>query len=68
MHEYPRYMNEKRTGKFLGIPYDWRRPTRSRIKSRMWNDNDARIFTPHAFGWGYSVNVAHMLRRLGLRR
>jgi hypothetical protein len=61
-------MNEKRTGKFLGLPYDWRRPTFARAKSRWWNDDDSRILTPKTYGWGYDVNVAQVLRRLRLRR
>jgi hypothetical protein len=60
-------MNEKRTGKFLGVPYDWRRPSLARAKSRWWNDGDSRIFTPKTYGWGFDINVAQVLRRLGLR-
>jgi uncharacterized protein DUF5808 len=44
-------------GHFAGIPYDWRKPTRDRIKSRMWNGGDTRLFTPRVFGWGYDVNL-----------
>jgi hypothetical protein len=61
-------MTEKGTGKFLGVPYDWRRPTAARFKSRWWNDGDERIFTPRWYGWGYDVNVAQVLRRLRVRR
>jgi hypothetical protein len=43
-------------GKFLGLPYDWRKPTKARLRSKAWN-KDAKIFTPHAFGWGYGINV-----------
>jgi hypothetical protein len=60
-------MNEQRTGKFLGMPYDWRRPTVARARSRWWND-DSRLLTPKTYGWGYDVNVAQVLRRLRLRR
>ena len=67
-HRYARYMNEKRTGKFLGVPYDWRRPTVARLRSRWWNDRDTRIFTPKSYGWGFDVNVAQVLRRLRVRR
>jgi hypothetical protein len=52
-----------KTGKFLGIPYDWRRPTVHRFKSRVWNPDDPRLFTPRSFGWGYDVNFARLLRR-----
>jgi hypothetical protein len=55
-----------KTGRFLGIPYDWRKPTAARVKSRWWNPNDRRIVTPRSFGWGFDFNlywVAHPLRR-----
>ena len=48
-------MSEEPQGHFLGIPYDWRRPTRARLKSRWWNDDDPRVFTPRDL-------------RLGIRR
>jgi hypothetical protein len=57
----------KRTGRFLKIPYDLRKPSREKFRDRMWNPNDHRIFTPHAFGWGYSINLYEVLRRLGLK-
>ncbi|HEU5003089.1 MAG TPA: DUF5808 domain-containing protein [Actinomycetota bacterium] len=43
-------------GKFLGMPYDWRKPTAARVKSRMWNPADPRLFTPRSYGWGYDMN------------
>lgn len=52
-----------RTGKFLGIPYDWRRPTAARVKQRWWNPKDPRLFTPKAFGWGFGINFARLFRR-----
>jgi hypothetical protein len=67
VHRYARYMNAKHTGKFLGIPYDWRRPTVARYKSRWWNTRDRRIVMPRAFGWGYDFNLAEIARRLHLR-
>jgi hypothetical protein len=67
MHGYARYMSEKGRGKFLGVPYDWRRPTWQRYKSRWWNPKERRIVMPRAFGWGWDFNVAEILRRLGLR-
>lgn len=42
---------------FLGIPYDFSRPTVARFKSRWWNPNDRRFFTPRVFGWGYDLNL-----------
>jgi hypothetical protein len=61
-------MGEKpREGTFLGIPYDWRRPTRERYRSRVWNPDDPRLFTPKAVGWGYGINFYRLfhLRRRG---
>jgi hypothetical protein len=61
-------MSEDPQGHFLGIPYDWRRPTVARLKSRWWNDEGERIFTPKTFGAGWDINVAQVLRRLRVRR
>lgn len=52
-----------RTGKFLGIPYDWRRPTAARLKSRWWNPDDPRILTPKSYGWGYDINFGRIFGR-----
>ena len=60
-------MSDKGTGKFLGVPYDWRRPTWQRYKSRWWNPEARRIVMPRAYGWGWDFNIAEVLRRLGLR-
>ena len=54
---------EPKTGTFLGVPYDWRRPTVARAKSRLWNPDDPRLFTPKAFGWGWDINLARLLGR-----
>jgi uncharacterized protein DUF5808 len=60
-------VSEKGTGKFLGVPYDWRRPTWARYKARWWNPQDRRIVMPRAWGWGYDFNLAEVARRLHLR-
>jgi hypothetical protein len=57
----------KRVGTFLGVPYDLRAPTLSVIKERVWNPQDRHIFTPHILGWGWSINLYEVLRRLGLK-
>lgn len=44
-------------GRILGVPYDLRRPTIARIKSRWWNPSDHRILTPKAFGAGWDMNL-----------
>jgi hypothetical protein len=58
----------KKEGTFLGIPYDWRWPTLELFKKRVWNRYDRRIFTPKVFGWGWSINLYEVLRRLGVFR
>ncbi|MCW2857022.1 MAG: hypothetical protein JWR52_2637 [Marmoricola sp.] len=54
---------EPRTGTFLGVPYDWRRPTKTRYKDRMWNPDESRVMTPRAFGWGYDINFYRIFHR-----
>ena len=60
-------MSRRRTGTWLGVPYDWRRPTWKRVQLRWWNPRSRRLFTPKSFGWGYDFNLAEILRRLHLR-
>jgi len=54
----------KKTGKFLGIPYDFRLPSIKIIKQRCWNSKDPRIFTPRVFGWGWSINFYQILKKI----
>ena len=53
----------RRTGRLLGLPFDWRRPTVARAKARWWNPNDPRLFTPKVYGWGFTINVARLFGR-----
>ena len=55
--------NKSRTGTFLGIPYDWSRPTKARFKERMWNAEEPRLMTPRAFGWGYDLNFYRLFHK-----
>jgi hypothetical protein len=61
-------MRPAKTGSFLRLPYDWRRPTWACVKVRVWNADDPRILTPKSFGWGLTINVHALLRRVGLLR
>jgi hypothetical protein len=47
---------KQKTGTFLGLPYDWRKPTVARVLSRMWNPAEPRLLTPKVWGWGYDIN------------
>jgi hypothetical protein len=51
-------------GRFLGLPYDLRRPTLARIRDELWNPRERRILVPKAFGWGYGLNLAALVRWL----
>ena len=51
-------------GRMLGVPFEFRFPTVSRLRERLWNAEDPRIFTPHVFGVGWSLNGLQLLRLL----
>ena len=51
----------ERTGTFLRVPYDWRRPTAARVRSRWWNPDEPRLVTPKSFGWGYDLNLYRLV-------
>lgn len=47
------------------IPYDFRKPTLTRTKSRYWNATDRQFFTPKVYGAGWTVNcywLVHPIR------
>ncbi|MGH2719781.1 MAG: DUF5808 domain-containing protein [Actinomycetota bacterium] len=48
-------------GSFHGLPYDFRKPTGQRMKSRLWNPDDPRFFPPKAFGAGWTLNFYWLL-------
>jgi hypothetical protein len=51
-------------GSFLGIiPYDFRKPTIARLKSRMWNPEEGRIIVPRDFGIGWTLNLYRLRER-----
>ena len=52
-------------GEFLRVPFEFRIPTPRRVRDRWWNKNDSRLFTPHVFGVGWSVNLYRLLSLLG---
>ncbi len=58
--------DENKTGKFLGIPYDWRKPTPERFKKGIWDPEERRLFIPKVYGWGYGINLWEVARRLRL--
>lgn len=57
---------DPRVGTFAGMPYDVRPPTAERLRSRLWNPTDERIFVPRSFGAGWEVNFGALFVRLGV--
>ena len=45
-------------GEFLGMPYDFRRPSKQKILSRIWND-DGPLFPAKTWGMGWTINLKH---------
>ena len=58
--------NQDVQGYFLGMPYDFRKPSLEKLKRRFWSKEDDRLFTPMAFGWGYAFNLYQLGRKLGV--
>ncbi len=47
------------------VPYDLRRPSLTKVKARVWNPDDPRLFPPHSIGIGWTINfywLAHLSR------
>jgi len=59
--------DNKKVGKFAGVPYDWRKPTKPRFLSRVWNP-DAPFVNPRTWGWGYSFNFYTLIHPLKWRK
>ena len=46
------------------VPYEFRPPTLERLRERLWNPEDPRIFTEHIFGVGWAINFHTLLQML----
>ena len=46
------------------VPYEFRPPTLERLRERLWNPEDPRIFTEHVFGVGWAINFHTLLLKL----
>ena len=53
-------------GTFLRVPFEFRVPTVRRLRERLWNPEDGRLFTPQVFGVGWAVNGYRAAELLGL--
>ena len=43
-------------GTIYRVPYDFRRPTRERLRATFWNENTTQLLVPQAFGIGWTIN------------
>ncbi len=54
-------------GRLLGfVPYDLRFPTLTRLRDSYFNTRSPALFTSQPVGVGWSVNIAAVLKRLGI--
>ena len=44
------------------VPYDFRPPTRERLRAALWNPESSRLLTPQVWGVGWTVNVGRLVR------
>jgi hypothetical protein len=54
------------TGRVGPVPYDFRRPTLERIRSRLWSP-EAPLVQPQPFGLGWTVNLGRLVAGLRSR-
>lgn len=57
------------TGTLFGlVPYDLTLPTPEKIREHVWNPQSDKVFGPHLFGAGWSVNLGALAAKLGVIR
>ena len=50
-------------GRVAGVvPYEFRRPTLSRIRERVWSPEEERLFNDTVFGVGWTPNLGRVAR------
>lgn len=47
-------------GEVVGVPYDFRAPTAEKVRQAFWDPDNPKLLTRHAFGVGWSVNLARL--------
>ncbi len=61
-----RLLGRPLSGSLLGIPYSFEPSTPRRVRQTVWDPSSDQLLAPHVYGWGYSLNVHALGRRLGL--
>jgi hypothetical protein len=51
-------------GEIAKVPYDFRVPTPRRLLRRRWAPDNPRIIVPRAFGVGWELNLAALVKAL----
>jgi hypothetical protein len=51
-------------GEIAKVPYDFRAPSPRRLVRRSWAPEDPRIIVPRAFGVGWGLNFAAVVKQL----
>jgi len=55
-------------GELAGVvPYDFRPPTLERLRRSVWDPESDRLVVPQAFGVGWTVNLARVVRMVRSR-
>jgi hypothetical protein len=50
-------------GKLAGVvPYDFRVPTRARLRAAFWSPDSDRLLTPQVFGVGWTLNLGRLVK------
>ncbi len=57
------FMAREPQGRFLGLPYNWRKPSWADLRRAYWDRDESRVLVPKTFGWGLDINLAPLLRR-----
>ena len=50
------------------VPYDFRVPTLTRYRSRLWAPHDEHVIQPQPFGVGWTLNVGRVVQLARERR
>ncbi|MDQ1539942.1 MAG: hypothetical protein QOH29_668 [Actinomycetota bacterium] len=51
-------------GEIAKVPYDFRAPSPRRLLRRSWAPDDPRIIVPRAFGVGWALNFAAVMKQV----
>jgi hypothetical protein len=50
-------------GRIARVPYDFRTPSLSRLRSRVWQPDQSAVVVPKSFGLGWTLNLGSVAAR-----